>query len=280
VTTSRREILDAALLRPGRFDAALERIVGAPVRLDRLKHKPGRRETLRASGPSGAAIVKVYASDRAPVVAGRVAALAAGPPEPLVPAVLHVDVERHVVVLSDVPGAPLREALLAGDEPTCRRAGAALGRWHAAWSGARPAALRPHTAEREHRILRERADGAGPDVASAVRSALDESAGEWDCSTVVHRDLYEEQVLAGERVGLIDLDDAALGPPELDFGNLLGHVELLARRSGRDLAAGVRAVTDGYAATGPMLDGALLERCRRLTLLRLACLNDDVALAA
>jgi hypothetical protein len=34
----------------------------------------------------------------------------------------------------------------------------------------------------------------------------------------VHRDLYEEQVLLGERVALIDLDDAALGPPELDIG--------------------------------------------------------------
>ena len=259
---------------------ALERIVGAPVRLERLKHKPGRRETLRASGPGGSAIVKVYASDRAPVVARRVDALAAGPPEPVVPAVLHLDVERHVVVLSDVPGTPLREALLAGDEATCRRAGAALGRWHAAWSGARPAALRPHTAERELRRLRERAAGAGPAVARAARSAVVEPAPEWRCSTVVHRDLYEEQVLAGERVGLIDLDDAALGPPELDVGNLLGHVELLARRSGKDLAAGVRALSDGYAAAGPALATALLERCRRLTLVRLACLNDDPVLAA
>jgi Ser/Thr protein kinase RdoA (MazF antagonist) len=258
---------------------ALEGIVGPPVRLERLKHKPGRRETLRASGPGGSAIVKLYASDRAPVVASRVGALGAGPPEPLVPAVLHLDAERHLVVLSDVPGTPLREALLAGDEATCRRAGAALGRWHAAWSGVQPAALRPHTAERELRILRARADGAGPAVASAVQRALGELAGEWRCSTVVHRDLYEEQVLAGEQVGLIDLDDAALGPPELDVGNLLGHVDLLALRSGRSLDPGTRAVSEGYAAAGPALDPALLERCRRLTLLRLACLNDDLALA-
>lgn len=257
---------------------ALEPIVGAPVRLDRLKHKPGRRETLRASGPRGSAIVKVYASDRAPVVARRVGALAAGPPEPVVPAVLHLDAERHLVVLSDVPGEPLRAALLAGDRATCVRAGQALGRWHAAWAGVQPAVLRPHTIEREIGILLARADAAVPRVARAVSDAAGRLNGDWRCSTVVHRDLYEEQLLTGERIGMIDLDDTALGPPELDLGNLAGHVELLALRSGRDLAGATAALIAGYAASGPAIHGALLERCRRLTLLRLACLNDDMAL--
>ena len=113
-----------------------------------------------------------------------------------------------------------------------------------------------------------------------MRRAAHELAGEWRCSTVVHRDLYEEQLLVGDRIGLIDLDDAALGPPELDLGNLLGHVELLALRSGREpRRRRASALSEGYAAAGPALDAALLERCRRLTLLRLACLNDDVALA-
>jgi len=258
--------------------AALEGIVGAPVRLERLKHKPGRRETLRATGPRGSAIVKVYASDRAPVVASRVRALAAGPREPVLPAVLHLDDQRHLVVLSEVPGEPLRLALLAGDRASCARAGVALGRWHAAWAGVQPAVLRPHTAAREHRILGARADAAGPAVARAVLAEARRLTGDWRCSTVVHRDLYEEQVLVGERIGLIDLDDAALGPPELDLGNLLGHVELLALRSGRDLTSGCEALIAGYAVVGPPIHAALLKRCRRLTLLRLACLNDDIAL--
>lgn len=257
---------------------ALERVVGSPVRLDRLKHKPGRRETLRASGPRGTAIVKRYASERAPVVARRIRALAGGPPEPVVPAVLHLDAERHFVVLSDVPGEPLREALLASDHPRCERVGRSLGRWHAAWSGAAPSSLRPHTAASELGILRERVGAAGPAVERAVSAESRRLDGEWDCSTVVHRDLYEDQIMTGDRVGLIDLDDAAAGPPELDLGNLLGHVELLGRRSGRDVAAGAAALLEGYAAAGPVLDAGLLERCRRLTLLRLACLNDDIAL--
>lgn len=257
----------------------LEEIVGAPVVLEELKHKPGRRRTLRARGSGGTAIAKVYASDRATVVARRVAALAAGPDEPVLPAVLYVDPERHLVVLSDVPGQPLRDALLEGDLATCARVGAALGGWHWAWDGTAPIQLQQHTVDLELEILRSRAGAASPPVARAVAEVIPRISGEWRCSTVVHRDLYEEQVLAGERVGLIDVDDAALGPPELDIGNLLAHVELLERRRGRDLAGEMHALLDGYAEAGPMLDEALLDRCRRLTLLRLACLNDDVRLA-
>jgi hypothetical protein len=257
----------------------LEELVGAPVALEELKYKPGRRRTLRARGSGGSAIAKVYASDRASIVARRVAALAAGPDEPVVPAVLHVDPELHLVVLSDVPGRPLCDALLAGLRSTCSRVGAALGVWHWGWEGIAPIQLERHPVELELEILRSRAEAASPPVARAVTDALPRLADEWTCSTVVHRDLYEEQILAGERVGLIDVDDAALGPPELDVGNLLAHVELLERRRGRNLAQEMQALLDGYTETGPALDEALLDRCRRLTLLRLACLNDDIRLA-
>jgi hypothetical protein len=79
-------------------------------------------------------------------------------------------------------------------------------------------------------------------------------------------------------VGLIDLDDGALGPPELDVGNLLAHLELLARRSGRDLGRMGTAFLDGYLTAGASLDAALLTRCRTLSLLRLACLHKNVEL--
>jgi Ser/Thr protein kinase RdoA (MazF antagonist) len=258
---------------------ALEDIVGAPVALEELKHKPDRRRTVRVRGAGGTAIAKVYASGRASLVARRVAALAWGPEEPVVPAVLHVDRARHLVVLTEVPGRPLREVLLEGDLATCRRAGAALGAWHAAWKGVAPLPLKRHTIDRELDILRSRGENASQSVASAVTDSLPRLAGGWRCSTVVHRDLYEEQILVGERVGLIDVDDAALGPPELDVGNLVAHVELLEQRRDRGLRREVRSVLEGYAETGPELDDALLDRCRRLTLLRLACINDDVSLA-
>jgi hypothetical protein len=249
----------------------LEELLEGRVTVEDLKHKPGRRRTMRVRGPNGTAIVKLYSSERAPVVAARIAALGAGPPEPQVPSVLRVEPRLGMVVLSEVPGRPLRHAVLEGDVAVCRRAGAALAAWHGSWRSHAPRALARHTLARELDILRERSEAAPAAIASAVRSTLASFSGEWACETVVHRDLYEEQILVGERIGLIDLDDSALGPPELDIGNLVAHLELLEFRSGSDFGAEVEALLDGY---GPRsLDSALLDRCRTLSLLRLACIH-------
>jgi Ser/Thr protein kinase RdoA (MazF antagonist) len=256
----------------------LEEIVGAPLVLEELKRKPGRRRTMRAVGSRRRAIVKAYRSERAPIVAARLRALAAGPTEPEVPEVLYEDRSRRLVVLSEVAGAPLRDALLSDDLPQCRRAGSALGAWHAFWLGATPPPLAPHTCERELEILHRWADRADPAIAERVRYAASPLSAEWPIATVVHRDLYEDQIVLGRRVGLIDLDDAALGPAELDVGNLLGHAKLLGLRRNRDLGAAVRSFLNGYAATGPALDDSLVDRCRRLTQLRLACIHGEASL--
>jgi Ser/Thr protein kinase RdoA (MazF antagonist) len=249
----------------------LARVVGSPVAVEELKRKPGRRRTLRATGSRRTAIVKIYESERAPVVAARVTALSAGPSEPRVPEVLHLDAGRRMVVVSEVSGSPLRESIVTGDVAACARAGRALGGWHRAWRNASPNGLQPHTMEDEERILLSRAEAAPPPIPAAVRSVLPSLRGEWPCTTVVHRDLYEEQVLLSDRVGLIDLDDAALGPPELDVGNLIAHVELLERRRGADFRAPRDALLGGYGLDS--LDPALFDRCRKLALLRLACIH-------
>jgi hypothetical protein len=49
------------------------------------------------------------------------------------------------------------------------------------------------------------------------------------------------------------------------------HLELLELRSGSDLGAAVEALLRGYGRES--LDSALLDRCRRLSLLRLACIH-------
>ena len=250
-------------------------LLGAPVSFEALKDKPGRRRTLRAIGPRESAIVKLYASDRAATVAARVDALGAGPAEPMVPRVLMCDPARRLVVLSYVPGRPLRDAVVTGDGEACARAGSALGAWHGYWSGRAPRCLKRHTSERELAIIDERARALPTETAERVRVLARRLRLAWSCPTVVHRDLYEDQVVINERVGLIDLDDAALGPPELDIGNLMAHLELRALREGNGSAGAAAPLLEGYAASGAVLNPFLLDRCRRLSLLRLAGIHRE-----
>jgi Ser/Thr protein kinase RdoA (MazF antagonist) len=263
--------------------AQLEGLLGSPLSFDELKHKPERRRTVRAVGPADSAIVKVYASERAATVAARVGALSHGPAEPVVPHVLLCDPARRMVALTYVPGTPLRDAVLAGDGEACARAGFALGSWHAFWRGRAPACMRPHTSAREIEIVDARAAALPDAEAERVRGLARRLRPEWACSTVVHRDLYEDQIMVGDRIGLIDLDDAAAGPPELDIGNLLAHLELRALRDGSGAAEAAIPLLEGYAASGAALDALLLDRCRRLSLLRLAGIHREpelVTLAA
>jgi hypothetical protein len=248
----------------------LEELLGAPLSGEVLKRKEGRRSTWRIRGSHGTAILKWYATDRAPRVAERILALRPGPTGgPLLPTLLFVAPRAHLVVLTEVPGKPLGVAARAGDQVAFHRAGRSLGRWHRGWAGRVPPPLRAHTADRERSILLERAVTRVPELASAVAAAAALMADPWTCSTVVHRDLYEEQILVGEEVGLIDLDDAAAGPPELDLGNLAGHLDLLALVEGVDSETLVAAFLGGYGA----MDVDLFERCRALTRLRLACIH-------
>ena len=255
--------------------STLAELLGPPVRFQVLKHKPGRRRTVRAVGRVGSVIVKLYASQRAPTVATRIEALSTGPAEPAVPRVLLCDADQRMVVLSHVPGAPLSRALMARDRRTCSRAGSALGAWHAFWTGRAPRCLRPQTSEREMAVIDARARGLPAPTAERVRWLARRLEPAWKCPTVIHRDLYEDQILVGQRVGLIDLDDAATGPPELDMGNLLAHLQLRALRAGEGLTGIPEAVLEGYAASGGDLDPLLLDRCRRLSLLRLVCLHRE-----
>jgi hypothetical protein len=262
-----------------RIGSLLERQLGRPLELKELKHKRGRRLTLRAIGPDGRAIVKLYASRRAPTVAARTGAVAAGPPEPIVPEVLLVDPALRVVALSDLRGPPLRAFVLAGDHSACRRAGAALAGWHRFWQASpAPAALSWHSSHRELELLQARARRAPRAIARAAASLAPPLARPWPCPTVVHRDLHEEQMLLGDRAALIDLDDTALGPAELDLGNLVAHLELLGYRSGTSLAPQIEALLAGYRGAGGKLDAALLDRCRRLSMIRLACIHREPSL--
>ncbi|HWB71922.1 MAG TPA: phosphotransferase [Egibacteraceae bacterium] len=262
-----------SLLSVRELQRALAGAVSEPVVVEVLKHKPGRRLTVRAATTRGPVIAKAYASQRAPAVAARVRALAGGPREPRLPTVLHTDAALGFVVLSAVPGRPLGDSVDAEDDRACRAVGAALGRWHRAWHGAPPPVLRSHTVEAELATLADRAAAAPSGISAGVRALARALDRPWARTTVVHRDLYEQQILVADRVDLIDLDNAAAAPPELDVGNLLAHLQL---RGARDTTGS--AILDGYRQAGGELDDVRLRQCTALARLRLACIHSEPAL--
>ena len=96
-------------------------------------------------------------------------------------------------------------------------------------------------------------------VVRRVRTALDAAPAARPVLT--HRDLHDKQLLVhvgddtvpvdGVRVGLLDLDLAAVAHPALDLANLLVHLELRAHQgvcSSARAAAVTRAVLDAYGA--------------------------------
>ena len=256
------------------MNGVVERCVGAPVSYEELAHRPGERLTLRARGPRGSAIVKLYPAGRIDDVARTLEALADGPPVLEVPRVLGLDRPAHVLVVSDLRGMPLQDALLGDDLDRCRRAGAALAAWHEAWRDRVPEAFRPLTLADAIGRVRELARQSAPATRARVRDALSDPGEEWECATVVHGSLAANELLLTKKVALVGLDEAAAGPPELDVGCLLANIDLLELRRGASLEQAVGSLMEGYRGHGS-LDPSLLDRCRALARLRLACTANE-----
>jgi len=95
-------------------------------------------------------------------------------------------------------------------------------------------------------------------------------------AALVHRDFYDKQILvAPARVGLLDLDTACLGDPEIDVANFCAHLRLrsLQWHSSSDAA---RPLTTrflaAYRACRPCTDMHRVRWYLASALLRLACL--------
>jgi aminoglycoside phosphotransferase (APT) family kinase protein len=85
----------------------------------------------------------------------------------------------------------------------------------------------------------------------------------------VHGDLHPGQFIRDRRgqVWLIDLDDLALGPPEVDFGNLAA---CLATRRPGPLHEMARHAIAGVVAETPSANPALVAHFCEIALLRRA----------
>ena len=136
------------------------------------------------------------------------------------------------LLLPSVEGSSLRDLLVRGGPlPAPERLAAlpvvlAAGVDASAVTWERPSA--DVIAQGTRDLLEPVVPHAASQVSRVVDAVLTESTAA--AQAVVHGDLYEAQILVGDRysLGLIDLDDLALGDPLMDAANLSAHLVALA----------------------------------------------------
>ena len=175
-------------------------------------------------------------------------------------------------------GKPIVSALVAGDGTVAIRLAEALHRFHR--SGLDLG--RRHTLDEELDPLGPRVEALGtlyPELRAQADSCLATiqarrlGTRRWR-RRPVHRDFYYGQVLReGDRLSILDIDDAAMADPALDVANFLAHLRLLALErpeEGKALSAAARAFGERYRSLDKRLDPFLVELLSAATLLRLA----------
>jgi Ser/Thr protein kinase RdoA (MazF antagonist) len=277
------------LLRQDVVARELEIALGANVEvreIEIVREKPGRRCTLRydlvVDGRARRVYGKTYASERAPRVwrtARSLAQARAFGPDVSLPAPLACVPRLKLVVQGEVQGTPVAPVL---DARVAARLAEALHRLHRSGVKLEPTRTLEDELETLRRLvprlpveLQERAGSSLTDVDRAARKPW-----RWR-SRPVHRDFYPDQILvAGDRLGVLDLDDAAMAEPALDVANFVAHVRLQALKDqpGRDrLMEAARAFLVRYAERDPDLDRVLVRLLEGATLLRLACIHGELA---
>ncbi|MDQ3443200.1 MAG: phosphotransferase, partial [Chloroflexota bacterium] len=268
-TTIARHLADHGVTTP---------IVGVEL----VRHKVGRRAIVRYDLGGGSSFYgKTFASERGPRVfriAQRVAEAWAFGPDVALPAPVAFVPECSLLIQRAVAGSPVEMALREGDERLARRIAQALHRFH----GSGLDLGRTHDLSKELAPLTMRAGNvvsACPDLADRTR-ALHERllifAGhpcQWrNCP--IHRDFYHDQVLVeGDRLAVLDLDDAAMSEPAVDIANFAVHLRLLGFQHPEDSAAlewVEAAFIESAIELDQALDHTLLPYLMATTMLRLA----------
>ncbi len=266
-----------AHLRDATGDPELE-LTGVHVQ----RHKPGRRAILRYDVANAEPIWgKIFASKRGPRVHKITKAICdarAFGPEVTLPDPISYDRELRLLLQRSVPGEPIDPRLLAGETALAGRIAEAIHALHA--SGLDLG--REHDLEAELTPLDQRAREVGELFPALAEDAAELLARIRDRATSIqtwrlqpiHRDFYHDQVLAdGDRLSVLDLDDAKMSEPAVDITNFAAHLDLLALQHPEHRAAIGRA-RDRFVARSRELDPDLNDRLMAFltatTLLRLA----------
>ncbi|WP_114855538.1 phosphotransferase [Brachybacterium sp. YJGR34] len=205
----------------------------APIAIDVVSYRPGRRAVLRASQGESAVYLKVMQPHRSEEIVDRHhRLLAAGVPVPAV--IAH---HNGLVVLEELPGRPLARAVIDEGVDSCRAEDlvALLDRLPASMY---PLPMRPpwtDSVEFYAGIVSSSVPSLGPRLDALVRAIRDglaalEQRMDMRPHDVVHGDFYEAQVFVehGRVVGLLDIDTVGPGRRADDLACLLAHLSVLA----------------------------------------------------
>ncbi len=245
-----------------------------------LRYKPERRYVARlGDGRSSTAVLKAYTKDR--YSSARAAARSFVSRGNLrLPALLGRSARHALLAFEWLPGRNLAGVLRdqTPGSPRLRDVGSALAELHAQ-TLAVDLPQRSHAVEADN--LAEAAGGIAalwpPLAAQATRLAERIATGLRHSRPSVfsiHGDFYADQVLLdNDRVGIVDLDCAARGSPELDLGSFCAHLErdVLDNRMSAERAARFAGdLLAGYQAKIGRVDSECLRLYKAARLLRLA----------
>jgi DNA-binding response OmpR family regulator len=266
---------------------ALAEVFGEPVEVLAVavvRHQPGRRCTLRyelqrrGTANSQRIYAKTYVSRRTAARVHRTLSAAAAANGVRFPEPLGYLPRLHLVLQARLEGRSATPRLLAGDEALASRIAEiafALHTSNAKLEG-------NHRLHHELASLDARVAGLPPDL--AARAQDHRAAAEAALTPLrwrrrpVHRDFHEGQVVvdANGRLGLLDVDNAAISEPAVDVARFLARLQLLALKkpeSRAAVAASAAAFRTTYFSLDRQLDRRLLRALEATTLLRLACLD-------
>jgi Ser/Thr protein kinase RdoA (MazF antagonist) len=273
-----------AVLDPARLPPALRGAVGAWSRSTVVEYAPERSVTLKALDPGGQtlAFVKCYAPHTLDVaqLAAQYDLLASrlrtADPTLRSPRPLAHSGDRRLLLLEPMPGRSWLDLHRSSAVDAMRRLGRAIAVVHATpLGGCAGKAPRFARLDLEHVTQAgELISQARPDVAAAARTLADRlvsDPAEPMGQVLLHGDCHPGNVLvAGDRVSLIDLDQAGTGPAAADIGSLLARLSYGAVLGESDAATTIlmaRAFLDGYAQVRALPSARTLRWYAAATLL-------------
>jgi aminoglycoside phosphotransferase (APT) family kinase protein len=262
----------ATLQDPNQMQAHLRDATGDPaLALDGIhvqRHKPGRRAILRYDVAGSEPIWgKIFASKRGPRVHEITRAICdarAFGPEVALPDPIAFVPELRLLLQQAVPGEAIEPRLLAGETALADRIADAIHALHASNLDLG----RRHDLDAELAPLDRRVGEVGGLFPTLGKDAVELHARIRDRATTmrswrfrpVHRDFYHQQVLAtGDRLSVLDLDDAKMSEPAVDIANFAAHLDLLALQQPARRAE-IGRVRDRFVARSRALDPALDDR--------------------